>query len=136
MSADLHIHIYEGITEDDLANFFSNSFGSKWFNPRNVGSKLDDGYEAISNTPNIWVGEVSWLKAAVFESPGDFVPDPIAKISEIITDELPTIDDKLIAKVEVAMGLSNETGYSLGSQNDVIDFLKLHKGKRCFTVSW
>jgi hypothetical protein len=116
------------------------------------GSLLNDHYERvgftcqhhkdIDNTPNIWVGEVSWLKAALFEegkedgAPSDFIPDPIGKISELIGEDMPVITDEFIEKVRLAMSVPNQTQYSLAKAQDILSFLKTYKGKSCFTVSW
>lgn len=135
MAADLHVHILEGIGEGDLALFFSNALGSRWFNPK-PGSQDLTLYEKIDETPNIWIGEVSWLKAALFEGAESFVPSGVAKVQEIIGEDLPTVDDALIEQIREALGGENGTGYSVTKPDPVIDFLLAHRGKRCFTVSW
>ena len=59
MAADLHIHIYQGLEELDLADFFSNTIGSKYFHPKTVGQSLegsDISYQKVCDTPNIWIG--------------------------------------------------------------------------------
>jgi len=139
MSADMHIHIFEGIEEKDLKIFFSNTIGSKYCLP--IGVKVSDeawekAYEKIANTPNIWIGEVSWLKAGLTSNPEKYVPAPIQKISDIIGEDLPKIDDELIQKVENALRLKNTTSYQVANPKDVVKFLKKHKGKKVFTVSW
>jgi hypothetical protein len=135
MSADLNIHIFEGITERDLAIFCANTIGSKYFNPGKLGDKWDKVCEKIGSTDQINVGEVSWLKAALFDS-DEFIPDPIGNICEIIGEDLPVIDDILIAKINVAMKLPNKTSYSLASGELIIKWLEARRGKRIFTVSW
>lgn len=118
--------------------------------PKNVTSRWSEllgehykrvGYSCrhhtdISNTPNIWVGEVSWLKAALFKDGDTFIPSPIQKIYDLIGEDLPVIDDKFIADAKQALSVKNSTKYSLSNTKDIIDFLKQHKGMRCFTVSW
>jgi hypothetical protein len=144
MAADLHIHIWtEEITEDDLNKFFGNSLGHK-----RAGSllkvlsqrsptlaEIDARYNKISNTPDIWIGQVSWLKAMVFED-SSFIPDPIQTIHDLYVDE-PLIDDKLIASTLDALNESNRTGYDVTDKIDEVrEFLLMYKGKRAFTVSW
>jgi len=140
MAADLHIHIFEGITLKDLELFFENTLGSRWFkSDPSLCLRLEDEkpvYERVINTPNIWVGEVSWLKAMVFEKPADFIPQAIGKIHEIIGEELPDIDDILIHDIKCAMTLPNSTGYSLANAESILEFLEQHRGKKVFTVSW
>ncbi len=69
MAADLYIHVFEGISEEDLKVFFSNALGSKWFAgfyAVDDHGKEEESYANISETPRVWVGEVSWLKAALY----------------------------------------------------------------------
>lgn len=98
MSADLSIHVFEGITEEDLRMFFSSSLGSKYFDFKQTNEEWFDSYDKIASTPEIWVGEVSWLKAALFEDADTFIPNTIAKVTEIIGEDLPIIDDSLLKK--------------------------------------
>jgi hypothetical protein len=137
MAADLHIHVFEGITERHLALLFENSLGSKYFNPRARGERSTATYEAVANTPNIWIGEVSWLKAMLLQD-GEttYVPAPVQTIAGLIDEELPTLDDKLIADILAALDLPNTTQYKLAKREAVAKFLLQHKGKRVFTVSW
>jgi hypothetical protein len=145
MSADMHIHIFEDLTEEDLASFFSSSLGSKWFKLRPGKEKIDT-YEKIANSPNIWIGAVSWLKADLFSDNDTYIPMAVATISEIIGEELPVIDDVLIEKIMKAFELPNNTkkedgvwdggGYALAKPAEVKAFLEQHRGKKVFTVSW
>jgi hypothetical protein len=148
MGADLHIHIFEGITEDDLRAMKSSTLGSKYFNlhdnmPWEEKKKV---YERIDNTPNIWIGEVSWLKAGLMEDADTFIPNTVGDIAELVGEELPTIDDEFIEKVVKAFDQPNNTakedgvwngkGYSLADPNEVKDFLEQHRGKKVFQISW
>jgi len=136
MAADLHIHIFEGITEKDLAGFFANTWGSKYFNLGRGSSWDDPSRRKVGNTPQIWVGGVSCLKAALFEDSESFIPDPVGAISELVGEDLPVIDDSFIVKIKEAMAIPNETGYSLANAEEIVVFLEEHKGKRVFTISW
>ena len=93
---------------------------------------------AVSNTPNVWVGEVSWLKAALFDDAETFVPPAVQRIYEIVGEELPLIDDPFISKIEDALKSTNPTSYSVSEveESPVIQFLRDHKGMRAFTISW
>lgn len=140
MAADLYIHIVTPeIDESVLADFFSNSLGSKWFNPK-PGTRFlsdpDSAWGKISATPAIWVGEVSWLKAGLFNDPQKFVPQPVLEVNELIGEDLPVIDDVLIARIRNALRAPNTTSYSVSDTDAVLQFLVEHKGERCFTISW
>lgn len=135
MAADLHIHIKdETITEDVLKGFFASSMGSKYFDINNRG--FDKGYDIVSRTVQIWIGEVSWLKAALTEDPETFVPPTVQQVSDLIGEDLPVLNDELIGKILKAFDAPNSTGYSLAKKEDVEKFLLENKGKQVFTVSW
>ena len=136
MAADLHIHIFEGIAEKDLSGFFANTWGSKYFNLGKGSSWDDPSRKKVGDTPSVWVGEVSWLKAALFDDSEAFIPDPVGAISELVGEDLPVIDDSFMEKVKEAMAMPNETGYSLAHAEEILAFLEEHKGKQVFTISW
>lgn len=135
MAADLHIHIATPeVTEQVLSAFFSHTMGSKYFNLDN--DREEDTFDIIANTPSVWIGEVSWLKAALFEDGEAFIPDTVSQVSEIVGEDLPVIDDEFIEKIVNAFSSENKTGYSLAKSNEVKEFLNQYKGQRVFTVSW
>jgi hypothetical protein len=149
MSADLHIHIItRKFTIEHAKAFSSNTLGSKYFcggDIDNIDLNYRDNFEKkhkcdlhdmAADTPNVWVGEVSWLKAMLFNDSKRFIPDPIQKISDIIGEDFPIIDDKMILKIKKALGIKNQTAYDITSDNKVIIFLEKYKGKKAFTVSW
>lgn len=140
MAADLHVHVLEGITEDDLRIFFSNTLGSKHFSPVTVGERNDYGpgsiYDRVGNSPNVWIGEVSWLKAMLLEDGETFIPEPVQAVQELIGEDLPVLDDELQAKLLEALQRPNRTGYTVAARDDVVEFLTEHRGKKLFTVSW
>jgi hypothetical protein len=92
----------------------------------------------VSNTPSVWVGEVSWLKAALFDDAETFIPPAVQQIHEIIGEDMPLIDDSLITRVESALGSENPTSYTVAGSEEspVIKFLRDNKGMRAFTISW
>lgn len=140
MSADLHIHVLEGASEADIASFSSNTLGSKHFHPRTVGQSSNPEVKAaharVSDTPNIWIGQVSWLKAALFGDRDTYVPSAVQTIYEVIGEDLPVLDLALLKKIIDALSLDNDTGYSLAEPAEVEAFLNQHMGKRLFTISW
>lgn len=91
--------------------------------------------DIVFNTPSVWVGEVSWLKAALFEDPESFIPDLVGAVQDVIHD-LVLIDDKLIESIKAALNHGNKTGYSVTEADTVLEFLEGHKGKSAFTISW
>jgi len=138
MSADLHIHVYEGLTKDDLRRFFSHTMGSKWFTLSNLWTPEEhqESFNKVMDSPDVWVGSVSWLKAALLEDGDKYIPSPVMEVSEIVGEELPMIDDELIGQIREALALENTTSYSVASPEAVVAFLEEHRGKRVFTVSW
>ena len=141
MGADLHIHVFEGIDIEDLKEFFANTLGSKYFNlRRGQGEAWSEAYKKIAKTPNIWIGEASWLKASLCkdEKTADkYVPATVERVCEIIGEDLPILDDILIQKILDALDLPNDTAYNVTTKKDEVEkFLLTHKGKKVFTVSW
>jgi hypothetical protein len=137
MSADLHIHILENCTEDDIRLLSSNTLGSKYFGFDCYSTtEYDKAYDAVQNSPDIWIGSVSWLKASVFEDSNSYIPNTVLKIYELIGEDLPELTDELIAKIVECFNLKNTTTYSLADIEDVKEFLNTHKGKKVFTISW
>jgi len=136
MAADLHIHVFgEGeFTEDDFRDMFSNVLGSKWFNP-SIRSDYSI-YEKCYGLPNIWIGEVSWLKANLTGDGETFIPDPVGKVSEIVGEHQPIVDDEFIDSIRSAFNSDNTTMYNCADKEDVVEFLNAHRGKRAFTISW
>ena len=135
MSADLHIHVLEGVTEEDLRNFNSHNLSSKHYGK---GDRKDsiELYEKFSDSPNVWVGEVSWLKAMVLGPTEEFVPDTVGAVYDIIGEDLPVVDAALIDRIAAAMRLKNATGYRVTTRDQVVSFLSSHVGKKVFTISW
>ncbi len=143
MSADLHIHIYEGVEESDLSKFFSNTLGSKHFNPSPLNFSMSEyndpegAWSKVTETPNIWIGEVSWLKASLIKGGAEtFIPNTVSSINETIGEELPELTDELIGKLCAAFDLPNTTEYRITTADKVRAFLEEHRGKKVFTISW
>lgn len=142
MGADLHIHVFEKITEEDLGIFFKDTLGSKYFRglfaPRKIYSheQWEESFSKIADTPNIWIGEVSWLKAGITGDSETFVPNSVQAVAEIIGESLPILDEELKEKILKAMNLPNATTYRTTKKPEVVDFLEKHIGKKLFTVSW
>ena len=139
MAADLHIHtVSNGITQEDWKIFNSNCIGSKFFTGFGTKDERKDDalYTKFSNTDQVWVGEVSWLKAALMGDTEPYVPNSVMRISDIIGEDWPVIDLELIRNITEAMQLDNTTSYSLNSMEEVVAFLYANIGKECFTITW
>src|ERR1044071_4453309 len=99
MAADLHIHVVpDDLEEGVIAAFFSLTIGSKHFSGFGRGRVSPEAQERafsrIADTPNVWIGEVSWLKAALFGDSGTFVPSTVQLVQDAIGEDLPTLDDE------------------------------------------
>jgi len=140
MSADLHIHaMTPDVTEADLAAFSANTLGSKHFRP--FAARYDFAthialFTKISNTPNVWIGEVSWLKAAVMNDPDAFIPSAVQRVHDLIGEDLPVLDNALAANLLAAIPALNTTGYRVVDVETLRDWLAQHLGLRLFQVSW
>lgn len=138
MAADMHMHILEGVTQDEYAIFNWNTLGSKYYD-RN---KDNDKYwialsKKFNQTPNVWIGEVSWLKEALFEDVS-CVPTVIEGLSKLIAEDFPVIDDALVLKVRKIYDDNEKIEQCMGCniKNQVIDFLNQYKGKKVFLLNW
>lgn len=148
MAADLHIHIMtDDVDENDLRAFFSNNMGHKWYQPMSIPARPAEAgimewedyqeiLDKIAKTPDIWIGEVSWLKAALFEDSETYIPDPIGDLEELIDDGVTVINEKFITMVEEAFKQPNDTTYQIANVTEIVEFLREHAGKRIFAVSW
>jgi len=133
MSADLHIHVVYGpCTEEHAKSLLSNVIGSKY----DGYPTIQGSYKIVGNSPNIWVGEVSWLKASIFEDSDSFISNTVGEINDIIGEDFPVIDEEMINKIDEAFDLPNKTNYKLADRRIVIKFLKGWIGHKVFTVSW
>jgi hypothetical protein len=140
MSADLHLHIFDErrIDTQTLERFFVRIFGSKHFGPMRISTEQwEEAMRRVSNTPQCWIGEVSWAKAMVFEEGEElFVPSPVRVVHDLVGEELPTLDDELVNKIIAALELENKTHFRVASVPTVLPFLKAHRGERVFCVTW
>jgi len=151
MAADLHIHIRTPeLTYEVMRLFFCNSLGSKWgpksiFNclslseeekkAKSLGFKNHDEIsKLVMNTDQIWVGEVSWLKASLFEDSDSFIPDFVQFIFDLISSNS-VITQEMVELVKSWKG-QNNTSYILKNKDDIVAFLERHLGEEAFVVSW
>jgi hypothetical protein len=141
MAADLRIHVFADgeLTEQDFIDFNRNTLGSKWYDPIPHGhpeDRFSEAYSKFSGTRSIWVGEVSWLKAAVFDDKETFVPAPVRNISNVIGEDWPIVDDVLINEIRIFGSYENRTQYSVEDIDRIVEWLEEHRGLHACTVSW
>jgi hypothetical protein len=123
MAADFYIRILEDVTEDEVLEFLG---------PRFDYDGRKELFYRIMRTPCVFVGQVSWLKAAISQAPETYIPAPIAMLDGLISLSFPIIDDAFIEAVSRALEAPNTTAYHLNSPETVLAFLRKHKGKKCF----
>ena len=108
---------------------------------RDKGTKQYTGPDAI--VTHI-VGDVSWLKAALFEDgENTYVPSLIEAVSEIVptvSNGVKEITDEMIAEVKQAItasaGVEDESIYEQGDPESLLIWLDQYKGWQCWSVSW
>lgn len=148
MSADLHIHSTRIENEpdnplnvDDLRCFFSPfilACGAGLFDFGTICPHL----RRVIKSDQVWIGEVSWLKAALLDDPEQFVPNPVAAIHDAVHDDADNIDGLAVLNQELrtriirALEKPNQTAYRVASPKDVDEWLAAHMGDQIFTVSW
>jgi hypothetical protein len=97
-------------------------------------------FTRFSKLPAIHVQEVSTLKASLF---GDekFVSTTCDKLYDIFddNDEAVEITDKVIAAVDEALALPNDSYYddiSDEKKENIKAFVREHKGQKAFIINW
>ena len=81
MSADLYIHVRTpDVTRENLtvfsAEYRSGDDDTAYYSAMNL----------IGESPMVWVGAVSWLKAALFNKPGEYIPETVDTVAVLIPD--------------------------------------------------
>ena len=137
MAADLHIHIADNKIEKDVIESFKRYvWSSEKGNIDEKGNILIYDERKVDSTPNVWIGEVSWLKAGLLNDSETFIPSTVQAVYDVIANKLPVITDEFIEKIIKTFGLPNKTSYKLANSKDVKKFLEKHKGKKAYTISW
>lgn len=134
MAADLHIHVQTKEITEDILRVFKGPLMIG--GPEDNSNNWDNAYRIISQSPNVWIGEVSWLKAGLLGDSDEFIPSTVQQVYDLIGDELPELTDDLIKKILKTFNSKNNTGYELAESEEVEKFLLKHKGNKVFTVSW
>lgn len=127
---------YDGkwYTQNELFDKFDDIEKEKVQDRREVVLKYDE--QKVQGTDNVWIGEVSWLKAGLMGDSETFIPGPVQKVQDLIQDKLPTITEEFIEQVVEALKSQNTTSYDISKPKPVVEFLKKHLGKKVYTISW
>jgi hypothetical protein len=148
VAADLHIHALGELSEDDVCCFFGHMFGSKHFR-WHAADRCIDGVtkswrcphqERVTRSDSVWVGRVSWLKAALF-SDDRYIPEAVQQVHDIIGEDLPLLDEQLLEQILEAAEIPNtraswyDTVMDRGDP-EIVVWLRDHMNQRLFTVSW
>jgi len=104
---------------------------------REIRLKFDEN--VVYKTPNVWIGEVSWLKADLLGS-DEFLPGPVVAVQDIFYEKgrkgIIVLDEKTIGRILAALETENKTKYETTKAAGVRKFLRRHQGKKAFTISW
>jgi hypothetical protein len=91
-------------------------------------------YDVLRGAAGVWIGRMSWTKASVDGEVDRYVPQLVQEVTELFQGRrLVMIDDKLIALIDQCFykAVPHEY-YTTAEREEVIGFLKQHKGKRAF----
>ena len=146
MATDLHIHIDEGLTQNDYHCFFANQIGSHYEKelfyrcaekPATQGAMCPH-HDRIWQMPDILVGETPWPHVnQIAEEEEIDVPDPMGDMEDIFpfNGTLPTIlNEETIRRVETALQvpenfMAKYPGLgSKGREDEIVNFLLEYQG--------
>ncbi len=127
---------YDGVwySQNELLDKFDDIEKEKVQSRREIVLKYDE--KKVQATDNVWIGEVSWLKAGLLGDSDTFIPGPVQQIQDLISNKLPVITEEFIESVVKALKSENTTSYHISKPKPVIAFLKKHIGKKVYTISW
>ena len=154
MATDIHIHVDDGLTQEDYSCFFASQIGSVYFQMdgslcRNKqGRKIFpcEHEDRILAMPHVFAGESFWPFPAHLpesEEEPEKLPDPTGELVEAFPPEgeLPvTITKERIEKVRKGVQLPEELAARYGQyateekQLEIVRFLEEHKGKGAFLL--
>lgn len=139
----LHNQPVQGVVDEKVLNlFFSSLLEYKWTLSGSrtdyTKEEYDDANLLVASSPSCWIGDVSWLKAAILENGDKFIPQLVYRVSQLIGDDPVEITDNLISQIaEIFDTSTNSTTYSVQTDKDkIIEFFENNKGLKCFSVSW
>lgn len=161
MAADIHLHstrvvggkrrraqlfelsadALDDITESDIRCFKSHSLGSRFFNLRGgCGTSMCIHWQRIMESDSVGLGEVSYLKAAIFDDES-YVPTGLTLIDTLIGEELPLLDVDMAVEIIVTLRRGSEGRESLyptiaHDDHKLREFINRNIGSRLFLVAW
>ncbi|TSC83173.1 MAG: hypothetical protein G01um101419_180 [Parcubacteria group bacterium Gr01-1014_19] len=145
MVTDVHVHVAEGVTEEDVRCWLRRfEIDHAWWRgnwppvdrdefKRAFTEKNEKDLELshrVLRTPHIFISET-----------GCDLPGPAELLEESLTEEewgtkLLVIDDGLITRVLTALGKADQkSGIRVGETEKIKIFLLAHKGKKAFLVN-
>lgn len=139
MAADLHIH---ALTERCTEQHVRRMAGGVRVGHAGSESSWDEAISAVTDTPQFWVCEVSWLKAALFADNATYVPSVAELVTEAIGRDFPVLDDALVERLTLAMfgpQTTNVTSYATVEPERLEAWTKFcteNRGRKIFHVSW
>ena len=84
------------------------------FDEPELGLTWDDWNAArrtFESEPSIWIGQVSWLKAGLFEDGERYIPGPVMTVSQIVGDDGVVLTPGVAGAIMAAMNLPNRSIY-------------------------
>ena len=110
----------------------SDALQAKWGH----GEKWNKLYQKFGDTPQFDVGEVSFLKASLFDDQETFIPSLVGVCCEVINDGC-IITDEVIDQIRAGMiDNPNTTSYSTCESDKLVEWLKKYMGKYVFSIAW
>ena len=89
--------------------------------------------------PNVWVSEVSFLKASLFGD-DDYIPGVVQVVQELIGEDFPVLNDELLQKLTDAINADYDPSYygqmHQNTKNEIIEWLNENKGSELFIIAW
>lgn len=81
-------------------------------------------------------GEVSWLKAALFDDVETFIPEPVSRVRDCIGEGFVLLTEEKLAAILADFHEKNATQYGIARGKEGQDFLLPYLGSEIFTISW
>lgn len=136
MAADLYIHVTEGLSEETEKCFFGPNLVPP---PRPTCKGYDCVHmDEVEACPSVHVGDVSWLKASLFDEVDKYVPAPVYRVSELLPSSQ-EITPELVEQIDAAFDLENKSIYKIDfgeKRKRVNTFLRRYMGRQAFVASW
>lgn len=100
------------------------------------GKKWNNLYQKFGDTPQFDVGEVSFLKASLFDDGDRYIPSLVGVCCEVIDDGC-IITDEVIEQIRAGMmDNPNTTTYSTCEVDKLAEWLKKYMGEYVFSIAW